>query len=66
VEVAAALECAPGAIAAAKALCREVSRGTAADQMQLTAERLADRWETDEVREGITAFLAKKKPWWRA
>lgn len=66
VEVAAALECAPGAIAEAKALCRAVARAPASvDQMQFTAERLADRWETAEVRDGIGAFLEKKKPSWR-
>lgn len=64
-DVAAALECAPGAIAAAKALCREIARTPSADHMQLTAERLADRWETGEVRDGIGAFFAKRKPSWR-
>lgn len=65
-EVAAALECAPGAIAAAKALCREIARAPSVDHLELTVERLADRWETEEVRDGIDAFLLKKKPSWRA
>lgn len=65
-EIAAALECAPGAIAAAKSLCREIARTPSVDHMRLTAERLADRWETEEVRDGVGAFLSKKKPSWRA
>lgn len=65
-EVASALQCAPGALAEAKELCKEIARAHNVDLVTLTAGRLADRWETAEVRDGITSFLAGKKPAWRA
>lgn len=65
-EIASALQCAPGALAEAKALCKEIARTQNADLMTLTAARLAARWETAEVRDGITSFLAGRKPAWRS
>ena len=63
-EVAALLHCAPGAVAAAKELIRFVSTHGAAENLDYTAKALADSWETAEIREGIDAFLKKRKPNW--
>ena len=63
-EVGEFLKCAPGAIAEAKALCRHLARNPASDHTSWTAERLADRWETQEAREGIDCFLARQTPSW--
>ena len=58
------LNCAPGAVADAKSLCLSLSRDALDDPLATTAARLADRWETDEAREGIRSFFAKEKPPW--
>jgi len=63
-EVGEFLKCAPGAIADTKALCLHLARNPASDQLSWTAERLADRWETEEAREGIDCFFARKAPSW--
>ena len=57
-----ALACAPGAIADAKQLFQHVASGTAtrAD----TVNALADRWENEEVKQGIEAFFLQKRPPW--
>ncbi len=52
----AVLRTAPGAVAAAKALCRALGRDEAAD-IERSIAALADRWETDEAQERIRAFL---------
>ncbi len=64
-EVAAVLHCAPGAVAAAKELIRFVSTHGAQENLDYTAKALADSWETAEIREGIDAFLQKRKPNWQ-
>jgi methylglutaconyl-CoA hydratase len=64
-EVAAALLCAPGAVADAKRLIRHVSSHSAKENLAYTATALADAWETAEIREGIDAFLNKRKPHWQ-
>jgi methylglutaconyl-CoA hydratase len=64
-EAAAVLQCAPGAVAAAKGLIRFVSTHDAKDNLDYTAKALADSWETAEIREGIDAFLNKRKPNWQ-
>lgn len=64
-EVAAILDCAPGAVSAAKALCRDLSGRDPIEDAKLTANALADRWETEETQEGIAAFFAKETPSWR-
>ncbi|KMK68528.1 crotonase/enoyl-CoA hydratase family protein [Puniceibacterium sp. IMCC21224] len=64
-EIAAILNCAPGAVAAAKALCRALAGANPADSAELTANALADCWETAETQEGIAAFFAKETPSWR-
>mgnify|MGYP001446467744 CR=1 FL=1 len=65
-EVAAVLHCAPGAVTAAKELIRFVSTHDAQENLDYTARALADSWETAEIREGIDAFLKKRKPNWQA
>lgn len=63
--VAAHLEAAPGAVAATKALIRDVVATPPADHVALTSERLADAWDSAEGRIGIDAFLARQTPPWR-
>ncbi len=65
-EVAAALTCAPGAVANAKQLIRFVSTHTPEENLAYTTRALADAWETDEIREGIDAFFHKRKPRWQS
>ncbi len=64
-EVTATLACAPGAVANAKELIRFVSTHTAEENLPYTANALADAWETAEIREGIDAFMNKRKPNWQ-
>ena len=52
----ATLAAAPGAVAAAKALCLSLGDGGAADIPRSIAA-LADRWESEEAQERIGAFL---------
>ena len=55
----------PEAIAAAKALIRDVSNAkSAADATTITAKALASRRASAEGREGLRAFLEKRKPRW--
>lgn len=63
-EVVPYLSCAPGAVAAAKALAR--SLGPTIDESVLTAsvDALVKSWEGDEAREGIAAFFEKRPPRW--
>lgn len=65
-EVAATLLCAPGAVANAKELIRYVSTHGSAENLDYTANALADAWETAEIREGIDAFFHKRKPNWQS
>jgi methylglutaconyl-CoA hydratase len=63
-EVAPYLDCAPGAVAAAKELAR--SLGPVIDDAVIarTIAALVARWETPESAEGIAAFFDKRKPDW--
>ncbi len=63
-EVAPYLSCAPGAVAAAKQLTRELGPRIDDAVIDATIQALVDRWETDEAAEGIEAFFAKRKPNW--
>lgn len=65
-EVAPYLEAAPGAVAAAKRLARSLGPPIDAAVIEATIARLADVWETDEAREGVEAFLEKRRPSWRS
>jgi len=70
-----AMENAPGAVADAKALVRHVVDSVTrprlagghvidSDLLHDTARRIADRRSSDEGREGLAAFLEKRKPGW--
>ena len=63
-EIAPFLDCAPGAVAAAKALVARV--GAAVDEQIVadSVEALVERWESDEANEGIKAFFEKRAPRW--
>lgn len=59
------LQGAPGAIADAKRLVVDVSRQSVSQELRIdTAARIAHARTTDEAREGIAAFLEKRKPHW--
>ena len=63
-EVAAVLQCAPGAVRDAKALAKHLARSPAEGLEAHSIAELANRWETEEARQGIEAFLAKRPaPW---
>jgi methylglutaconyl-CoA hydratase len=63
-EVAAVLQCAPGAVREAKALAKHLARNPAGDLAATSIERLADRWESEEAKAGIEAFFGKRPaPW---
>lgn len=63
-EVAAFLDCAPGAVASAKSLVQNLARGAVDDPVGYSAGLLADRWESDEGKAGIDAFLNRRPmPW---
>jgi methylglutaconyl-CoA hydratase len=64
-ELASTLQCAPQAVAASKKLIRYVSSHDTPENIQYTAEALADAWESAEVAEGIAGFLEKRPPNWR-
>lgn len=63
-EIAALLRCAPGAVARAKRLIEFVSSHAPAENIPFTAQQLADCWESQELQDGIAAFLSKAKPPW--
>lgn len=63
-EVAPYLQVAPGAVAAAKKLARDLGPRIDAEIIDDTIRRLADIWETPEARHGIAAFLDKRPPDW--
>jgi len=58
------LTAAPGAIAVTKALIADVSRRDPHEAGMLTAEAIATRRASPEGREGVRAFLEKRKPAW--
>lgn len=63
--VAAVLEGAPGAIAAAKRLIDAVTYDFPdRDLRALTSRLIAERRASDEAREGLAAFFEKRKPSW--
>ncbi|WP_299587260.1 crotonase/enoyl-CoA hydratase family protein [uncultured Tateyamaria sp.] len=65
-EVTPYLACAPGAVASAKALARALGPRIDADTIAMTIDALKARWETDEARDGISAFFDKRlAPWVR-
>ena len=64
-EVAPYLSCAPGAVAAAKKLTRDLGPRLDDAVIDMTIQALVERWEGEEAREGIEAFFAKRKPAWQ-
>jgi methylglutaconyl-CoA hydratase len=57
--------CAPGAVDAAKDLIRAVEgRPIDSHIMADTSRRIAERRASDEAKEGLSAFLEKRKPKW--
>ena len=56
--------CAPQAIGQVKRLVREVTSLPAGRVTRFTAEVIAELRVSDEAREGMTAFLEKRRPKW--
>lgn len=59
------LQAAPGAIAAAKNLIRTVAYQPKTTMRENTATLIAQRRASEEGREGMSAFLEKRKPGWQ-
>ena len=52
------------AVREAKALLNTLAGTVTPAQVDLSIDALADRWESDEARDGIAAFFEKRKaPW---
>jgi methylglutaconyl-CoA hydratase len=64
-EVAPYLSCAPGAVAEAKALMRDLTGRVTEVQIDMAIDALAARWQSDEAREGVGAFFDKRAPNWQ-
>ena len=58
------MACAPGAVAESKRLVEDVAYQPIEDVMDETAKRIARARIGDEGREGVRAFLEKRKPSW--
>jgi methylglutaconyl-CoA hydratase len=65
VEVAPYLDCAPQAVARAKALLRRLGPVIDEGTIAHTIAELTACWEGDEAPEGIGAFFGKRKPRWQ-
>ena len=63
-EVAPYLKTAPGAVARAKALVRELGGGADAAQIDVSVTALAEIWAGDESSEGIAAFFERRPAAW--
>ncbi len=59
------LSCAPGAVAEAKALMRDLAGRVTQQQVDMAIDALARRWQSDEAREGVGAFFDKRTPSWQ-
>lgn len=64
-EVVPYLSCAPGAVAAAKALTRRMGPQIDEALIAETIQALVERWESPESAEGIAAFFEKRAPVWK-
>ena len=64
-EVAPYLHCAPGAVAEAKRLARDLGPRIDAGVIEGSIDRLVAIWEGDEAPEGIAAFFDRRGPRWR-
>jgi methylglutaconyl-CoA hydratase len=58
------LACAPGAVAAAKALARTLGPTIDETVITTTIDALVARWQSDEAGQGIDAFFARRPPPW--
>ena len=58
------LSVAPEAVACSKALARMLGQHINDQVIDETITRLCDIWEGEEAKEGIDAFLSKRKPRW--
>jgi methylglutaconyl-CoA hydratase len=65
-EVSPYLNCAPGAVAEAKALALRLGASPGEAEIAASIDALVTRWETAEAREGTEAFFAKRKATWMA
>jgi len=63
-EIAPYLKLPRGAVGRSKALTRALGMPITDAVIDDTIERLADAWETEEAKEGISAFLEKRRPAW--
>jgi methylglutaconyl-CoA hydratase len=63
--VAELLQAAPGAQATAKALINTVAYRPKGELREFTATVIAQRRASEEGREGMSAFLEKRPPWWQ-
>ncbi|KMW56512.1 Methylglutaconyl-CoA hydratase [Candidatus Rhodobacter oscarellae] len=63
-EVAPYLDCAPGAVAAAKALARRLGPPIDDAVIDMSVAALISQWEGDEAPEGVAAFFEKRRPSW--
>ena len=64
-EVAPYLDCAPGAVADAKALARRLGGGVGPEAVEDSIAALVARWEGPEAQEGVGAFFARRAPSWQ-
>ncbi len=58
------LSCAPGAVSSAKQMIQSLGPSIDDAVIDHTIQQLVARWETDEAKEGISAFFDKRKPAW--
>ncbi|MDA3858520.1 MAG: enoyl-CoA hydratase-related protein, partial [Roseovarius sp.] len=65
-EIAPYMDCAPGAVARAKALLRGLGPRIDADVIAHTINELAACWAGEEAPEGIGAFFERRKPGWQS
>lgn len=65
-EIAPYLACAPGAVAAAKALALRLGSAITEAQVAHSIGQLVAAWEGPEAAEGIAAFFGRRKPDWAA
>ncbi len=59
-EIETTLHALPGAVRAAKSLAKKLARNPTMETKAYTAEKLAERWESEEAQNAIEAFFAPK------
>jgi len=59
------LSCAPGAVADAKSLIRDLGGLSGQAAIDHSVAALVARWQRDEAVEGIAAFFEKRRPGWQ-